>query len=72
VGEGNNPQACVPTAPAPLVARAQGIVGKHAGCTVEEALTLLQEVALATDETLDIVAELVVRGEVGSVTTLSR
>jgi AmiR/NasT family two-component response regulator len=47
-----------------IVARAQRIVCQQAGCTADDALRFMTEVADATDETLYVVAELVVRGEV--------
>jgi len=44
--------------------QAQATVGTQAGCTFEDALTLMQVTAAATDETLEEVAKLVLTGEI--------
>ena len=46
------------------MARAQWVVSGQVGCGAEDALVLLREIAAVTDDSLDAVAELVIRGDV--------
>jgi hypothetical protein len=46
------------------VAEAQRLVARQAGCSLDRALVLLEETAVAAEETLEYVAALVVAGEV--------
>ena len=47
-----------------LVDQARAMVSTQSNCTLDDALAWLSEIAAATDETLEAIAELVVSGEI--------
>jgi hypothetical protein len=46
------------------VAEAQRIVSQQTDCTLNEALVKMENIAAATDESLEIIANLVLNGEI--------